>query len=237
MPVPCIQLFSRFYSFCQPHHVQYLANTWRVDLRPGPLPHGPGRRPTYRAWEEDPNNTGTKQRGRLNFNDKHMLYGGSPRLSILHVLSRSLHRHVSATKGDLRPCTLSNYFRHRHPFSHTVPIYSLHVSKPFQYSLTHYTRQLSNYVNFYIITVVTKTSSTGPSVKKQMFWKISRATPQTTTQQKTGKTLLWKATNGWHFLWSHPTNQTQHLVYHSQHEPKQAGKWGNFLQVWMFSNS
>ena len=27
-----------------------------------------------------------------------------------------------------------NYFHHQHPSSHTVPIYSLHVSKPSQYS-------------------------------------------------------------------------------------------------------
>ena len=82
----------------------------------------------------------------------------SPLRSIFCALWWRIHRHPSAAQGHLHimhptwPLSTSyppsTYFRLQHPFSHTLLIHSLHMSKPFQYSLIRSNRQLPFYTSF-----------------------------------------------------------------------------------------
>ena len=73
------------------------------------------------------------------------------------ALSHRLHRHPSVAQGHLHtihpteprstPYSPSTYIRHQHLSSHTVLFLSLHIPKPFQYSLIRSTSQLAFYTS------------------------------------------------------------------------------------------
>ena len=77
-----------------------------------------------------------------------------------------------------------------------------------------------------IIIIIIKTSSTGPSRKNHVVYKLLSQPQKHLRNGKLKKTQLKEATNGWLYSWIHPAFrfQTQCREGHSTIEPEPAGK-------------